>query len=132
MSVMQLHADALRQLLEHSPGENGRLAQVSKAMRGRLSVLEPKPPLWFHVLLDQYPQATDSQRRESMLRELELQARRFRLLSIEMPGFDLDEDVITVINIHAPERGGPRLEAVLTQHGAALESLDLSTTGITL
>ena len=131
MSMLTLHADALRQLLEHSPGDNARLARVSQAMRGRLSVLEPKPPLWFHVLLDQYPQATDSQRRESMLLQLEMQARRFRLLSIEMPGFDVDEDVSTAINIHAPERGGPRLAAVLALHCAALESLDLSTTGIT-
>jgi Leucine-rich repeat (LRR) protein len=60
-----------------------------------------------------------------------MQARRFRLLSIEMPGFDVDEDAVTAINIHAPERGGPRLGLVLANHCAALESLDLSITGIT-
>ena len=116
MSMLTLHADALRQLLEHSPGDNARLARVSQAMRGRLSVLEPKPPLWFHVLLDQYPQSTDSQRRNSMLTALETQARQFRLLAIEMPGFLLDEDIGTVINILAPQRGAVRLTAVLTQH----------------
>ena len=129
MSVMQLHADTLRQLVEHSPGENGRLAMVSKAMRGRLSVLHPKPPLWFHVLLDTYPAMTDRQRRASMLSELEMQARRFRLLSIEMAGFNLDEDA-AIVQPLGLERGGPRLGAVLAQHGAALESLDLSRTGI--
>jgi hypothetical protein len=131
MSMLDLHADALRQLLEWNAGSNGRMGQLSKAMRGRLSVLEPKPPLWFHVLLDQYPQSTDRQRRESMLRQLELQARQFRLLSIEMPGFVLDEDVTTVNIAHAPERGGPRLAVVLAQHCEELESLDLSVTGIT-
>jgi hypothetical protein len=129
MSVLQLHADALRQLVEHSPGENGRLAMVSQAMRGRLEVLHPKPPLWFHVLLDTYPAMTDRQRRASMLSELEMQARRFRLLSIEMAGFDLDEDM-TIVQPLGLERGGPRLGAVLAQHCAALESLDLSRTGI--
>ena len=123
-----LHPDALRQLLEHSPGDNGRLAMVSQAMRGRLAVLVPKPPLWFHVLLDTYPQATDSQRRESMLSQLEMQARRFRLLSIEMPGFDVDENAVPPVQ----NRGGPRLAAVLATHCAALESLDLSTTGISM
>jgi Leucine-rich repeat (LRR) protein len=126
---MQLHADALRQLVEHSPGDNGRLAMVSQAMRGRLSVLDPKPPLWFHVLLDTYPAMTDRQRRASMLSELQMQARRFRLLSIETPGFDVDEDM-TVLQPLGHERGGPRLGAVLAQHCAALESLDLSRTGI--
>jgi hypothetical protein len=127
MSIMDLYPDALRQLLEHSPGDNGRLAMVSQAMRGRLAVLVPKPPLWFHVLLDQYPQATDGQRRASMLSELEMQARRFRLLSIEMPGFDVDENTVPPVQDRSP-----RLAAVLTTECAALESLDLSTTGISM
>jgi len=131
MSLLGLHPDALRQLVDHSPGDNGRLAMVSQAMRGRLAVLVPKPPLWFHVLLDQSPQATDSQRRESMLSELETQARRYRLLSVEIPGFDLDEDVATAVNVLAPERGGPRLAVVLATECAALEALDLSLTGVT-
>jgi Leucine-rich repeat (LRR) protein len=128
--IEELTDDLLSQVLKHSPDANGRLALVSHGVRRRLAAVQPKPPLWFHVLLDQYPQATDAQRRESMLSALEAQAPRFRLLSIEMPGFDLDEDPATAVNALAPLRGAVRLAAVLQRHGAALESLDLSLTGI--
>jgi hypothetical protein len=36
--------------------------------------------LWFHVLLDQYPEATEEQRHNSMLTALETESRRFLLL----------------------------------------------------
>ncbi len=125
--------ELVARIAELIPDATGRLAQSSHDIRQQLGRLQPRPPYHFHAFLDTYPAANNKERRDLMLSALEAQAERFRLLSIEIPDFVLDE--MADVRIHpprfAPERGAVRLGAVLGGRGAALESLDLSNTHIT-
>jgi hypothetical protein len=124
--------ELLGHILQYAPEANGLVARTSEGMRRRFETLVPFPPLWFHVLSNQYPTVTESQRCESMLTELETQDRWFRLFSIEMPGFVLDDPnrALTPLPFLTTERGAVRLAAVLDQRCAALECLDLTHTSI--
>ena len=90
--LLDAPAEIVARVLELTPAANGRVAATSKAMRAQLAALHSPAPAYFHVFIDEYPGATDSQRRDSMLTALESQARLFRLLAIEIPDFILDED----------------------------------------
>ena len=126
--------ELLGQVLQHAPVANGLVDRTSQGLRRRLAALVPLPPMWFHVLSNQYPAATEAQSCVSMLAALEAQARRFRLLSIEMPGFTLD--IPDRALAHPPflpsERGAVRLTEVLRTRCAAMECLDLTHTDIEL
>ena len=85
-------ADVVSRVLELTAPANGLVAGTSKAMRAQLAGLQPLAPLVFHVFVDSFPQASDAERRESMLAALEAQAGQFRLLALEIPDFDLDDE----------------------------------------
>lgn len=125
-------ADVVSRVLELTAPANGLVARTSRGLRQRLQALAPLPPLWFHVLSSQYPGANEAQRRDSMLAALEAQSVRFRLVSIEMPGFLLDDPDRAQAHppFLPPERGAVRLAAVLQTRCAALQSLDLTDTEI--
>ena len=120
--------DLFHAIVALTPGANARLAQTSHAVRARLAAAAPLPPAWFYANLDAFPALTEAQRRESLLAELETKARRFRLVSIDLAGFLLDELVANPPPppLLAPERGAVRLADVLVRSGASLEALDLS------
>jgi hypothetical protein len=96
------------------PANVALLAAVNTSIRTQSGAAAPKWPRVFHVFLDAYMQASDSERRESMLAALEAQATRFSLTSIKMPDFELDAaaDDDAHPPMLAPERGAVRLEAV--------------------
>jgi hypothetical protein len=125
--------ELLARIAELIPDANGLLAQTSHDMRWQLGRQQPRPPYHFHVFLDTYAAVSNASRRDLMLSALEAQAQRFRLMSIEIPDFVLDEPADR--RIHPPrlasERGVVRFGVVLGGRGAALESLDLSNTHIT-
>ena len=113
-----LPPEAVQHLAGHAPEKAALLAAASGSQRAQSGAAVPKWRRFFHVFLDTYPQASVSERRESMLAALEAQATRFSLLSITMPNFALDADGNPATHPPqlAPERGAVRLAAVSFAH----------------
>ena len=130
--LLDAPAEVLGKILEHTPAANDMVTATSSAIRRQLATLQPLAPAVFHVFLDQFPLDTQSRRREIMLAALETQSEQFRLRSIEIPDFVLDEEIEP--RPHPPqlahERGAVWLTVVLWRRCAALESLDLGRTRI--
>ncbi len=124
--LQDMQPDTFGKVLDLVPASTGMVAKTSKVMRAEMAAAVPLPPLWFHVNLNQFPALTHIERIQSMLTELETLSQKFRLFSIEMPGFQLE------LNDDDPQMLNQlRLSRVLEQRCASLESLDLSGTGIT-
>ncbi len=112
--LAQVPPEVLDRIAKQVPANVALLAAASGSLRAQSGAAVPKWRRLFHVFLDTYPQASGSERRESMLAALEAQATRFSLLSITMPDFVLDADDNPFIHppMLAPERGAVRLAAV--------------------
>jgi predicted component of type VI protein secretion system len=112
--MARVPADVVAQIAAFAPAQAALIAAVNTSIRAQSGAAVPKWRRLFHVFLDTYPQASGSERRESMLAALEAQATRFSLLSITMPDFVLDADDNPFIHppMLAPERGAVRLAAV--------------------
>jgi hypothetical protein len=112
--LARLPPEVVAQIAGFAPDKAALLAAASVSQRTQSGAAAPKWPRVFHVFLDAYMQASDSERRESMLAALEAQATRFSLTSITMPDFELDAaaDDDAHPPMLAPERGAVRLAAV--------------------
>ncbi len=112
--LARLPPEVVAQIAGHAPAQAALIAAVNTSIRTQSGAARPKWPRVFHVFLDAYMQASDSERRESMLSALEAQATRFSLTSITMPDFELDAPGNALLHppMLAPERGAVRLAAV--------------------
>jgi Ran GTPase-activating protein (RanGAP) involved in mRNA processing and transport len=127
----RLPPEVVAQIAGNAPAQAALFAAVNTSIRTQSGAAAPKWPRVFHVFLDAYMQASDSERRESMLAALEAQATRFSLTSISMPDFELDAPGNAQLHppMLAPERGAVRLAAVM-ERCPALETLDVARTRV--